>query len=341
VARSRAYRTVLLCALLGDLTRAAASENLPQLSLPIDCELGLSCFVQNYVDHDPSDGTRDFRCNARTYNGHDGTDFRVPNLAAQKRGVRVLSIADGVIKSVRNGMDDISIRSTGKEAVRGVECGNGAVIEHADGWTSQYCHLAKGSLGVRSGERVVRGQPIGLVGLSGATEFPHVHITIRHNGRVIDPFAHGAPPESCLGGRSLWAPLRAGPPVYRETEVLNFGFARSPVTMEGIEIGTVGLSPLARNAPIVAYIRVIGLKAGDAQELSIRAPDGTVFSMHQGMPIERNQAQAFISVGRNSLTTLWPAGRYAAVYVLTRKDKEIVRKSFEITLPAEVSPAGD
>jgi hypothetical protein len=331
------YRTVLLCALLsGGSLSAAASEKLPQFGLPIDCELGLSCFVQNYVDHDSSDGVRDFKCNMRSYNGHNGTDFRVPSMAAQKRGVAVLSIADGVIKSVRDGMDDVSIRIAGEDVIRGKECGNGVVVEHTDGWTSQYCHLAKRSVGVRSGDRVARGQPIGLVGLSGATEFPHVHLAIRHNGEPVDPFAYRAAPESCVGGHSLWSPLLTGVPSYKETEILNFGFASNALTMDAIETGAPGLHPISRHTPIVAYVRIIGLKVGDGQELSIRSPDGDVIALHQGAPLESSKAQAFISVGRKPPASAWPTGRYAAIYVLTRRGKEILRKSFEKDLrPSE------
>jgi hypothetical protein len=80
---------MLLCALLfAPVSGLSASETLPRFGLPIDCELGKSCFVQNYLDHDKTGGSLDFRCSGRTYDGHDGTDFRVPNIAIQKDGGR-------------------------------------------------------------------------------------------------------------------------------------------------------------------------------------------------------------------------------------------------------------
>src|SRR5580698_11206868 len=175
--------SMLLCALLfASVAGLSASETLPRFGLPIDCELGKSCFVQNYLDHDTTGGSRDFSCGGRTYDGHDGTDFRVPSIAIQKDGVRVLAVADGLVTRVRDGVEDISVRVGGKALIRGKECGNGAVIEHAGGWSSQYCHMANQSMRIRPGQRVSLGQAVGSVGLSGDTEFPHLHLTIRHNG---------------------------------------------------------------------------------------------------------------------------------------------------------------
>ena len=55
-----------------------------KLSFPMACELGKSCFVQSYVDLDETAGEQDFACGSATYDGHDGTDFRV--LSAHDQG---------------------------------------------------------------------------------------------------------------------------------------------------------------------------------------------------------------------------------------------------------------
>src|SRR6478752_1301032 len=87
------------------------------LDLPLRCELGSTCFIQNYVDHDPSTGTRDYQCGRRTYDGHDGTDIRVLDLKAQRDGVVVTAAADGTVAAIRDGVEDVSIRTIGKTAV--------------------------------------------------------------------------------------------------------------------------------------------------------------------------------------------------------------------------------
>ena len=65
----------------------AIAQNI-QLGMPIACELGRTCYIQNYVDIDPSPSAKDYKCGTLTYDKHDGTDFRVPSLEAQNAGVK-------------------------------------------------------------------------------------------------------------------------------------------------------------------------------------------------------------------------------------------------------------
>ena len=137
--------TLIFAVFLLNFSAVWADESLT-LSLPVGCEVRGNCFVQNYVDHDPSSSYRDFSCGARTYDGHDGTDFRLPSMSAMRAGVAVLAVADGEVTGVRDGEKDISIRVIGKAAIAGRECGNGVFLRHPYGWDTQYCHLASGSV---------------------------------------------------------------------------------------------------------------------------------------------------------------------------------------------------
>ena len=125
-----------------------------RIGLPVECAFGSICSVQNYVDLDPGPGRLDPGCGRLTYDGHDGTDFRVRDLIAMEEGVRVLAAADGVVKATRDGMADVSIREIGREAVSGREAGNGVLIDHGGGWETQYSHLRSGSVSVEPGDRV-------------------------------------------------------------------------------------------------------------------------------------------------------------------------------------------
>ena len=218
---------------LGWVTAVAAES--VQLKLPVACEVGRTCFIQNYVDVDASSSATDYRCGTLTYDGHNGTDFRLPSMRMQRAGVGVLAAAAGRVVRVRDGVPDVSVRAADREAVRGAECGNGAVIAHSDDWETQYCHLARGSLRVQPGQTVEAGQPLGLVGLSGLTEYPHLHFTVRHRGRIADPFANGAPAGACTGGEVLCESAAREHLGYQERAILNTGFAAGAVTMEAIE----------------------------------------------------------------------------------------------------------
>jgi murein DD-endopeptidase MepM/ murein hydrolase activator NlpD len=164
-------------------TAAPAQPSAPSFALPIDCRIGVDCEIQNYVDRDPGPGAKDYQCGTRSYQNHSGVDFRLPTLARQRQGVAVLAAADGRVLRVREGVADVSVRAADAASVEGAECGNGVVIGHEGGLETQYCHMAQGSLRVKPGDVVKAGAPVGRVGLSGNTEYPHLHFTVRRGGR--------------------------------------------------------------------------------------------------------------------------------------------------------------
>jgi hypothetical protein len=300
---------------------------------PVACELGQTCFIQSFVDHHSSAAAKDFRCGSRTYNNHDGTDIRLIDTQAEEDGASVLAAAAGRVLRTRDGVSDISIRVAGRAAVAGKECGNGLVIDHGDGWSTQYCHLKKGSVVVMPDEVVKAGAPLGRVGLSGETEVPHLHLTIRHNGTVVDPFAYGQPPETCSGGRSLWSRPVSDSFRYQEREIMNFGFAGAVATMDGIESGALRRQkPNPRSDQLVAYVRAIGLRKGDEQVISIRHPNGKLFAENRIPPLDIDKAEFFISAGRRRGEMEWPQGSYEATFSVFNSGSEVLTKTFKLEI---------
>lgn len=318
------------------LSQAAGAEDI-RLSLPVACEIGRTCFIQHYVDHDRSSGASDYQCGALTYDGHDGTDFRVPTMAAQKAGVDVLAAADGKVLRIRDGVEDISVAGPGRQSVAGTECGNGVVIGHANGCETQYCHMAKGSLAVKPGDAVKAGDRIGRIGLSGMTEFPHLHFTVRKDGKVVDPFKPGLPTQHpcqrSVDVPSLWAASLPRIHVYQAGTVLNSGFASGPVTMEAIESGEAERDvPNAQAPALVAFVRAIGLKGGDVQHLSLIGPDGQVLRENRTEPLDRDKAQYMLFVGLRRPASGWPAGHYRALYRVERNGQTAFEQAFGMRL---------
>lgn len=305
----------------------------PVLRWPVACEIGRTCVVQHYPDRDPSPDAQDYTCGTLTYDGHDGTDIRLPTMAAQRAGVDVLAAAGGIVLRVRDGVEDRSVAARGRASVASLECGNGVLIDHGDGWETQYCHMAKGSLAVQPGDEVQAGGRLGKVGLSGLTEFPHLHITVRKDGKAVDPFASGADPASCSGGHSLWDESLRGALSYEAGHVLNKGFAPGPVTMDSIEAGEAERDVPSTGSPaLVAFVRTIGLKGGDMQELVLFDPDGRPVARNEAPPLDRAKAQWMMFTGFRPPAGGFRPGLYRAVYRVTRNGRPALEQAFGIQL---------
>lgn len=95
---------------------------------------------------------------------HQGMDFTSPT------GTPVYATGDGkVIRADR--------KSSGY--------GNHIRIDHGYGYVTLYAHLS--AYKVRAGQKVKRGDVIGLVGNTGKSMAPHLHYEVRVNGKPVNP----------------------------------------------------------------------------------------------------------------------------------------------------------
>ncbi|MFY0736542.1 M23 family metallopeptidase [Aurantimonas sp. NFXS3] len=299
-------------------TPAEAESTLSTLTLPVDCNLGTDCFVQQMPDVDPGPLAKDPLCGDATYNGHDGWDFRVRSMVEVARGVPVISVADGRVLRVRDGvLDHIMADGAGAAQFQGTECGNGVVIEHGSGLTSQYCHLRMGSIIVRPGMSVTRSTQLGLIGSSGQAQFPHVHFAMRRHGAAIDP----------LTGRFLQQELGCGPtpsglfaePVRQIMErpalaILATGLSSVPPTLPSLTAGEVRVAKNGDEATL-AWVWAINVRQGDQFRIQIVQPDGTTMLDQSTEPLPRRMANYLAYIGRRR--TIVP-GTYRIVVDLLR-----------------------
>ncbi|MBU2357993.1 MAG: M23 family metallopeptidase [Alphaproteobacteria bacterium] len=298
------------------------------LEPPIACDLTQTCYIQQGMDHDPGPGVQDFSCGTLSYDGHKGTDFALPSLAMQAAGVDVLASAPGTVHGVRNDMADILQGTPGAPDISDRECGNGLVVSHGDGWETQYCHMKQGSVVVQPGQTVAMGQVLGQVGLSGQTQFPHVHLSVRHDGAVIDPFAPdtlttcGTAP-----ARTLWNDPVPFPP----GGLIAAGFSDAVPAFDAIKDGTAGRDTMPKAAPgLVLWGFAYGARSGDTLTLTIRGPQGEVFADTQ--TLDRTQAQLFRAGGRRTPSGGWPAGDYTGTVELRRDGTTLDVQTTQVVL---------
>jgi murein DD-endopeptidase MepM/ murein hydrolase activator NlpD len=80
-------------------------------------------------------------------------------------GAEALAVADGVVVEVR--------------------AGNHIALDLGHGHYAHYGHFQPGSIRVRKGDRVRRGQVLGLVGNSGNSTEPHLHFQISDGPAIL------------------------------------------------------------------------------------------------------------------------------------------------------------
>lgn len=129
-------------------------------------------------------------------NGATNTGDATRNETHYAYGEDVLAVGDGVVVETKDGIPENvpGVNSRAVAITLETVSGNSIVIDLGDGRYAFYAHLIPGSLRVGVGDRVRRGQVIGLVGNSGNSTEPHLHF------HVVDGVAKGT---STLGAEGI------------------------------------------------------------------------------------------------------------------------------------------
>ena len=314
----------------------ARAQDALSLQLPIACEPGKTCWLVNYPDSDSAiDAAKDFTCGPLSYDAHDGSDFGNLDLVAMETGVTVVAAAAGKVLRTRDGAADLM---PSKDEVKSLladkkGCGNGLVIEHTDGWQTLYCHMKNGSFQVKEGQNVKAGQPLGLIGHSGAAEFPHLHFTVMKEGVVYDPFT-GSPVNTACGTattKSLWNPALA----YEPVSLYAAGFKSGIPDMDALRIDAAAPDYLRQSETdiLTFWAMIYGAAAGDKITLDIMGP-GDQLVARRDITQEQTKARQFYYVGKRFGEARAPVGSYTGVITLSRTgsdDKTLIRTRETIT----------
>lgn len=96
-------------------------------------------------------------------------------------GADVIAVADGVVRDTRDGEQEhkpLSPQPEPSSLTADGLFGNYVVLELQPGVFATYAHLKKGSVKVKPGDRVHRGQSLGQLGQSGNSAAPHLHFQL-------------------------------------------------------------------------------------------------------------------------------------------------------------------
>lgn len=110
-------------------------------------------------------GSQRIYANGEAGSYHSGIDIAVPT------GTVVRAPADGVVILAADHPFTLE--------------GNLLMVDHGMGLSSAFLHLSR--IDVKPGDHVVRGQPIGLVGMTGRATGPHLHWSLKWRDARIDP----------------------------------------------------------------------------------------------------------------------------------------------------------
>ncbi|MGJ8563152.1 MAG: M56 family metallopeptidase [Alphaproteobacteria bacterium] len=138
----------------------AHSENMQLAATPISIKLPPLPFInpapQSWV-------SQSYSALSSAHKSHGGIDLASP------RNTTINASAPGLVTYAK---------TKGK-------WGNMVKIKHKDGYETHYAHV--GEICVDEGKTVNQGDPIGLVGSTGASSAPHLHFEIRQHGQSLNP----------------------------------------------------------------------------------------------------------------------------------------------------------
>ena len=118
---------------------------------------------------------------------HGGIDYAYPS------GETVFASEAGVVTIANDKYDGSWVVGTDRitkrllRALTTADYGNLIKIQHSYGFSTLYAHLRRGTLLVKVGDKVRKGQPIAQLNNSGNSTGAHLHWELRLNNRTINP----------------------------------------------------------------------------------------------------------------------------------------------------------
>ena len=292
----------------------------PEFASPIVGRPLEEVFYGAYLDQ----GGRDYNCGGKYYARHRGTDILLRNFRVQDSGVTVVAAADGQVSVVHDGEPDRNATQDSDSDWNVVH------LIHPGGHTSVYGHLRRGSILVTPGQAVTAGTPLGLVGSSGFSNWPHLHFEVRRGSVAIDPWKG-----PCQPGISLW---QAQLPYQNAFRVLDAGVRDGPIGGQPELLERPPDSPAITGSGGVlsVWVELYNIRA-ELLRAELRNPAGAVVQSvdHQNFLT----FSAVFALATYPVTPDLPAGKWRAVFLMRALGSPVTTEisSLEFTLTPGVA----
>lgn len=156
-------------------------------------------------------------------------------------GDKIYSVADGTVVNTYDESDEQVPLSPAKGLVPASIGGNMMVVDIGGGAYAFYAHLQRGSLKAKLGDRVTKGQVLGILGNTGNTDAPHLHFHLMDGTSPLN--ANGLPfvldrynSEGVLGQDQI-DPMFDGKPVTMNAQRAGARANQLPLNNEVIDFG--------------------------------------------------------------------------------------------------------
>lgn len=115
---------------------------------------------------------------------HKGIDLVASNIG-NKGGDYIVAFANGKVTGYQNAIAGFNNDTPTKSM------GNYVIIDHGNGYKTRYMHMLKGSIKVKTGDTVKKGQVIGYMGNTGNSYGRHLHFDISYNKKITNSYYSG------------------------------------------------------------------------------------------------------------------------------------------------------
>ncbi len=234
--------------------------------------------ITNYVDHDPGypDQLQDYNCGTRTYDQANGYNHQGTDITSFPFGWRKMDNDEAIVVAAASGA--IVMKEDG-QFDRSCELNdnlwNAVYVRHPDGSIAWYGHLKAGSLTSKGlGASVEAGEFLGVMGSSGDSTGPHLHLEIHDSsGQLIDPFAGSC---NTFNAESWWAQQRP----YNEPAIDLVMTGDAPVDFTSCPTPEVEhRSSYFQPGQLVFLTAFLtDQQRSDASVFNVYAPDGTLYA---------------------------------------------------------------